>query len=85
MALTMPEELSEIARGIAAGLEDAIAHAKGESERARLTTYVCADAKALREETGLTQTELSRPDGIPNKEMSSQLELHCKSQMNELR
>ena len=37
MELTMPEELNAIARGIAAGLEDAIAHAR--SKIVRLQTF----------------------------------------------
>ena len=63
--MTVPKKLNAIAQGIAAGLSDAIAHAKGESARARSTTYVYADAKAIRERVGMSQTEFSRSYGIP--------------------
>ena len=63
--MTMAKKMSSLAQGIAAGLEDAIAHATGESGKARSTTFVCADAKAIRERLGMSQSEFSRTYGIP--------------------
>ena len=67
----MAEKMSSLAQGIVAGLEDAIAHAKGEPDKARSTRFVCADAKAIRERLGMSQSEFSRTYGIPLDTMQS--------------
>jgi putative transcriptional regulator len=59
------EEMSEMAKGILAGLEEAIAHMRGEPNNVRLTHYICADAKVIREHLDLSQREFSETYGIP--------------------
>lgn len=61
----MAEELGEMAKGIIAGLNEAIAHVKGEPNNVRSTVYEFADAKAIREKLGLSQSEFSAAYGIP--------------------
>ena len=52
---------------IAAGLEDAIAIARGEADPATYRVHVPADldVKAIRKGTGLTQAEFARRFGFP--------------------
>jgi putative transcriptional regulator len=59
------EEMSEMAKGILAGLEEAIAHMRGEPNKVRLTHYVCADAKVIREHLDMSQRAFSETYGIP--------------------
>ena len=61
----MTEELGEMAKGILAGLNEAIAHVKGEPNNVRSAVYEFADAKAIREKLGLSQSEFSKAYGIP--------------------
>ncbi len=59
------EEMSEMAKGILAGLEEAIAHMRGEPNKVRVTHYICADAKVIREHLDMSQREFSETYGIP--------------------
>ncbi len=61
----MAKKLSALAEGIASGLEDAIAHASGASDKARSTNFVFANAKAIRKSLNMSQSEFSRVYGIP--------------------
>lgn len=61
----MAEKLGEMTQGILDGLNEAIAHVKGKPNKVRTTTYVSADAKAIRERLGMSQSEFSRSYGIP--------------------
>jgi len=61
----MSEELGEIAKGILDGLNEAIAHVRGQPTKVRTSTYGFADAKAIRERLGMSQDEFSRTYGIP--------------------
>jgi len=61
----MAEKLGEMAQGILDGLNEAIEHVKGKPSKVRTTTYVFADAKAIRERLGMSQSEFSRTYGIP--------------------
>jgi putative transcriptional regulator len=49
---------------IKAGLEDAIAHSKGEKSDVRLFVPKPVDVKAVREKTGLSQTRFAATFGI---------------------
>lgn len=44
---------------IKAGLEDAIAHAKGDEAKARITTVHPVDIRALREKLGMSQSQFA--------------------------
>ena len=46
------------------GLEEAIAHARGEPVRARVHSPKAVDVRAIREKTGLTQVEFAAKFGI---------------------
>lgn len=61
----MAKKPSGLAQGIVAGLGDAIAHASGNSDKARSTTYTFANAKTIRERLGMSQNEFSHAYGIP--------------------
>jgi putative transcriptional regulator len=61
----MAKKMSELAEGIAAGLKDAIGHARGIAGKARTKRYVSADAKAIRERLGMSQREFAHIYGIP--------------------
>jgi putative transcriptional regulator len=61
----MAEENTHVVDGILAGLQDAIAHASGDTSKARSTVYQATDAKLIREKLGLSQSEFSRHYGIP--------------------
>ena len=49
---------------IAAGLEDAISHAKGDKSRARIHRPEAIDVKAIREKTGMSQQRFCATFGI---------------------
>ena len=49
---------------IAAGLEDAISHAKGDTSRARIHQPEAIDVKAIREKTGMSQQRFCAAFGI---------------------
>lgn len=49
---------------IAAGLEDAISHAKGDKSRARVHPPEAIDVKAIREKTGMSQQRFCATFGI---------------------
>ena len=49
---------------IAAGLEDAISHAKGDKSRARIHRPETIDVKAIREKTGMSQQRFCATFGI---------------------
>ncbi len=59
------EGMSELAKGILAGLEEAIAYMKGEPTNVRVTHYVSADAKTIREQLNLSQRDFAETYGIP--------------------
>jgi putative transcriptional regulator len=59
------ESMSELAQGILAGLQEVLAHVRGEPNNVRLTHYICADAKAIREHLDLSQRAFSETYGIP--------------------
>ncbi|MBF0437361.1 MAG: helix-turn-helix domain-containing protein [Magnetococcales bacterium] len=61
----MGEDLGNMAQGILAGLNEAIAHAKDEPNTVRTTFHECADAKAIREKLGMSQSEFCKTYGIP--------------------
>jgi putative transcriptional regulator len=63
--MIMKKKMSPLAQGIIAGLEDAIAHVGGKTTKARTTTYVFADAKAIREQLGMSQSSFSTTYNIP--------------------
>lgn len=51
-------------KSIRAGLEDAIAHSKGEKSEVRMFVPEPVDVKAVREKTGLSQTRFAATFGI---------------------
>lgn len=59
----MAKENGEVATGILAGLQEAILYVRGEGD-ARVTSYVFADAKAIREQLGMSQSEFCKTYGI---------------------
>lgn len=61
----MTKKMSDLAKGIIGGLEEAAAHAAGKPAKTRVTSYTFADAKAIRERLGFSQAEFSRTYGIP--------------------
>lgn len=56
--------MGELFESIKRGLEDAIAHSKGEKSAVRLFTPEQVDVKQVREKTGLTQTQFAATFGI---------------------
>lgn len=56
--------MSELFESIKRGLEDAIAHSKGEKSSVRLFVPEQVDVKKVREKTGLTQNEFAATFGI---------------------
>lgn len=54
-----------LARDILAGLGEATAYMSGASGKLRTTTYEFADARAIRENLGMSQREFSRTYNIP--------------------
>jgi len=67
----MTEELGEIAGGILAGLSEAIAHAQGDQQNVQTTFYKFADAKMIREQIGMSQSEFCSTYGIPLKTLQN--------------
>jgi putative transcriptional regulator len=61
----MTEEIGEMAKGILAGLNEAVVHAKGEPNTVRTKFYACADAKSIRKKLGMSQNEFCKTYGIP--------------------
>ena len=61
----MSKALGDMASGILEGMDEAIAHVRGEPTNVRATGYEFADAKAIRENLGLSQMEFSEAYGIP--------------------
>jgi len=59
----MAPKMSAVGRGVLAGLEDAIAHAKGDASRARLVRGI--DTAAIRAKTGLSQSAFARLLSVP--------------------
>jgi putative transcriptional regulator len=59
------EELSPLGRELVRGLQEVLAHVRGEPTNVRLTHYICADAKVIREHLDLSQREFSETYGIP--------------------
>lgn len=59
------ERMSELGQSILAGLEEAIAYMKGEPTNVRVTHYVSADAKTIREQLNLSQRDFAETYGIP--------------------
>lgn len=57
--------MGEMAKGILEGLDEAVRHAKGEPSHVRTTFCEFADAKAIREKLGMTQSEFSKTYEIP--------------------
>jgi len=58
-------KLRKNAKNLLAGLNEAVAHAKGHSTDVRTTQYEFADAKAIREKLGLSQSAFCKSYGIP--------------------
>lgn len=56
--------MGELFESIKRGLEDAIAHSKGEKSDVRLFTPEPVDVKKVREKTGLTQNQFAATFGI---------------------
>lgn len=56
--------MSELFESIKRGLEDAIAHSKGEKSSVRLFVPEQVDVKKVREKIGLTQNEFAATFGI---------------------
>lgn len=56
--------MSELFESINRGLEDAMAHSKGEKNSVRLYVPEQVDVKKVREKTGLTQNEFAATFGI---------------------
>jgi putative transcriptional regulator len=61
------DALTELDKQLIAGMEEVVAHIHGASNRARATVVEFADAKAIRERLGMSQTVFSRAYGIPLK------------------
>ena len=61
----MTKKMSEFAKDILSGLEEAIAYVEGKPTKVRTTTYTYANAKAIREHLGMSQSKFSKTYGIP--------------------
>ncbi len=59
--------LTEFDEQLIAGMKQVVAHIEGDSNEARVTVIEYADAKAIREKLGMSQTAFSRAYGIPLK------------------
>ena len=59
------EEMSPLGRDLARSLQQAIAYMKGEPTNVRVTHYVSADAKTIREQLNLSQRDFAETYGIP--------------------
>lgn len=56
--------MSEAFESIKSGLEDAIAHAKGNSQKAVVHEFTPLDVKAVRSKVGMSQREFAASFGI---------------------
>lgn len=61
----MAEKISDFAHNILNGLKEAVDYVEGRPNECRTTTYVFADAKAIRKNLGLSQSEFSMLYRIP--------------------
>ena len=62
----MEKEMSNLAKGIAAGMKSALAHAKGRPQKGTLEHVVMMpDVKAIREALGMSQNEFANAYNIP--------------------
>ena len=61
------DELTDFDKQLIAGMEEVVAHIKGEPNNGRTTIVEFADAKAIREGLGMSQSVFSRAYGIPLK------------------
>jgi putative transcriptional regulator len=59
--------LADFDKQLIAGVEEVVAHIKGESKNGLATVVEFADAKAIREGLGMSQAAFSRAFGIPLK------------------
>jgi putative transcriptional regulator len=59
--------LSALDKQLIAGMEEVVAHIKGVPNHGRSTVVEFADAKAIREGLGMSQSAFSRAYGIPLK------------------
>ena len=59
--------LTDFDKELIAGMEEVVAHIKGELNKGRVTIIQFADAKAIREGLGMSQAVFSRAYGIPLK------------------
>jgi putative transcriptional regulator len=59
--------LTDFDKQLIAGMEEVVAHIKGEPNKGRVTVVEFADAKAIREGLGMSQAVFSRAYGIPLK------------------
>jgi putative transcriptional regulator len=62
-----PDTLTDFDKQLIAGMEEVVAHFKGEPNKGRVTVVEFADAKAIREGLGMSQAVFSRAYGIPLK------------------
>ncbi len=61
------DTLTDFDKQLIAGMEEVVAHIKGEPNKGRVTVVEFADAKAIREGLGMSQAAFSRAYGIPLK------------------
>jgi putative transcriptional regulator len=61
----MSEKMSDFVKDLVSGLQEAADYINGKPHNARVTTYVFADAKAIREQLGMSQSEFCKTYGIP--------------------
>ncbi len=61
------ETLADFDKQLIAGMEEVVAHIKGEPDKGRITVFEFADAKSIREGLGMSQADFSRAYGIPLK------------------
>ena len=61
------DRLTDFDKKLIAGMEEVVAHIKGEPSKSRVTVVEFADAKAIREGLGLSQAVFCRAYGIPLK------------------
>jgi putative transcriptional regulator len=61
------DTLTDFDKQLIVGMKEVVAHINGESNKARVMVVEFADAKAIRERLGMSQTAVSRAYGIPLK------------------
>ena len=61
----MTSKHSEFVKDLLDGLQEATDYIKGKPTNTRITKYVFADAKAIREKLGMSQSEFCKTYGIP--------------------